>query len=112
MCDPRALAFVVAASALLATSACREAAPTDRVRVSGHVEATEVLVAPEVGGRLVELVVEEGDRVTAGQVIARLDTRDYGNTDNRGGALAVHTWQAIDYADGLVRVGRIVAEEA
>jgi hypothetical protein len=36
---------------------------------------------------------------------AKLDTRDYGNTDNRGGALAVHTWQAVDYADGLVRVG-------
>jgi uncharacterized protein len=36
---------------------------------------------------------------------ARLDTRDYGNTDNRGGKLAVHTWQAVDYADGLVRVG-------
>jgi cytohesin len=36
---------------------------------------------------------------------ARLDVRDYGNTDNRGGALAVHTWQPVDYADGLVRVG-------
>ena len=36
---------------------------------------------------------------------AKMDIRDYGNTDNRGGKLAVHTWQAIDYADGLVRVG-------
>jgi hypothetical protein len=36
---------------------------------------------------------------------ARLDIRDYGNTDNRGGKLAVHTWEAVDYADGLVRVG-------
>ena len=36
---------------------------------------------------------------------AKLDARDYGNTDNRGGKLAVHTWQAVDYADGLVRVG-------
>ncbi|HEX4997140.1 MAG TPA: ankyrin repeat domain-containing protein [Terriglobia bacterium] len=36
---------------------------------------------------------------------ARLDVRDYGNTDNRGGELAVHTWQPVDYADGLVRVG-------
>jgi uncharacterized protein len=36
---------------------------------------------------------------------AKLDVRDYGNTDNRGGKLAVHTWQPIDYADGLVRVG-------
>ncbi|HTA40791.1 MAG TPA: ankyrin repeat domain-containing protein [Bryobacteraceae bacterium] len=36
---------------------------------------------------------------------AKLDIRDYGNTDNRGGKLAVHTWEAVDYADGLVRVG-------
>jgi ankyrin repeat protein len=36
---------------------------------------------------------------------ARLDVRDYGNTDNRGGKLAIHTWQPVDYADGLVRVG-------
>ncbi len=36
---------------------------------------------------------------------AKLDVHDYGNTDNRGGKLAVHTWQAVDYADGLVRVG-------
>ncbi len=36
---------------------------------------------------------------------AKLDTRDYGNTDNRGGKLAIHTWEAVDYADGLVRVG-------
>jgi ankyrin repeat protein len=37
---------------------------------------------------------------------ARLDTRDYGNTDNRGSLqLATHTWLAVDYADGLVRTG-------
>lgn len=36
---------------------------------------------------------------------AKLDVRDYGNTDNRGGKLALHTWQPVDYADGLVRVG-------
>ena len=36
---------------------------------------------------------------------AKLDVKDYGNTDNRGGKLAVKTWEPIDYADGLVRVG-------
>jgi ankyrin repeat protein len=37
---------------------------------------------------------------------ARMDIRDFGNTDNRGSAeLAAHTWLALDYADGLVRVG-------
>jgi len=37
---------------------------------------------------------------------AKLDTRDYGMTGNdAGGRFAIHTWQPVDYADGLVRVG-------
>jgi HlyD family secretion protein len=60
----------------MATASCRQEAPTNRVRVSGHVEADDVQLAAEVGGRVLELSVAEGDRVTAGQVIARLDTRD------------------------------------
>jgi HlyD family secretion protein len=47
-------------------------------RVSGHVEATEVQVAAEVAGRLVELRVAEGDRVAKGDVIGRLDATDAG----------------------------------
>ena len=44
-------------------AACNEAAPTDRLRVSGHVEATETRLAPEAGGRVLTLTVKEGDRV-------------------------------------------------
>ena len=55
---------------------CREAPPPDQIRVSGYVEATEVQVASEVGGRVVELKVGEGDRVAAGDLVARLDARD------------------------------------
>ena len=60
----------------LAGIGCREQPPSDRVRVSGYVEATEVQVAAEVGGRILELKVNEGDRVSQGDVIARLDTAD------------------------------------
>ena len=60
----------------LALAGCQAKAPTDRVRVSGHVEATEVQVAAEVGGRILELAVDEGTRVKTGDLIARLDTRD------------------------------------
>jgi HlyD family secretion protein len=66
----------VAVLLLVGLAACRETAPADSVRVSGHVEATEVQVAPEVGGRLVELRADEGTRVSAGDVVARLDQRD------------------------------------
>ncbi len=58
------------------TAGCAEEAPTNELRASGYVEATEVTVGAEVGGRLVEVAVKEGDRVDAGAVIARLDTKD------------------------------------
>jgi HlyD family secretion protein len=71
---------LVGASALalvaLAAAGCRQQGPTDRVRVSGHVEADDVQLSAEVGGRVLELAIAEGDRVAAGQVIARLDARD------------------------------------
>ncbi len=66
----------VAVPACVVLAGCQEEAPSDAVRVSGHVEATEVQVAPEVGGRLLDLRVGEGDRVTAGSLIAQLDVRD------------------------------------
>ena len=62
-------------SATLA-AACGTDAQPNALRVSGHVEATEVQVASEVGGRILSLAVVEGDRVARGDVIARLDTRD------------------------------------
>jgi HlyD family secretion protein len=46
------------------------------LRVSGQVEATEIQVASEVGGRIMELRVAEGDRVNRGDKVATLDTRD------------------------------------
>ena len=33
-------------------------------------------MAPEVGGRIIEMTIAEGDRVKHGDVVARLDTRD------------------------------------
>ena len=56
--------------------ACKEPAPTDRIRVAGHVEATETRVAPEAGGRILSVSVKEGDRVQQGDAIITLDTRD------------------------------------
>jgi hypothetical protein len=64
-------------------------ADTGRVALHGaaHKGATEV----------VKVLVAAG---------ARMDVRDFGNTDNRGSpTLSIHTWLPIDYADGLVRVG-------
>ena len=41
---------------------------------SGFIEAEEIAIASELGGRVVELLADEGDEVEAGQVLVRLDT--------------------------------------
>jgi HlyD family secretion protein len=64
------------AAALLAIAACGPSQPDNTLRVSGHVEATEVQVSSEVAGRIVDLRLEEGDRVDRGALIAQLDTSD------------------------------------
>jgi HlyD family secretion protein len=61
---------------ILIAAGCSAEPPSDRLRVSGHVEATETRLAPEVGGRILTLTVKEGDRVQAGQTVLTLDTRD------------------------------------
>jgi len=44
---------------------------------SGTIECTEVDLAPQVSGRIVNLAPQEGDRVKSGDVVARLDPADY-----------------------------------
>lgn len=65
------------AMGLLVLAGCRSAPPpSDRVRVSGQVEATEVHIASTVGGRILAMAVSEGSRVAEGATIATLDTAD------------------------------------
>ncbi|MFI5299819.1 MAG: HlyD family secretion protein, partial [Polyangiales bacterium] len=43
---------------------------------SATLEGTEAVIAAKIGGRLVELLVQQGDTVTAGQIVGRLDCDD------------------------------------
>ena len=53
------------------------------VEVSGTVEANiTALTAFQVGGRVLHVYVEEGQRVTKGQILADLDAADYRNAYN------------------------------
>jgi membrane fusion protein YbhG len=74
MRDPVRLASCLLLMAAMA--ACREKAPSNEIRASGHVEATDAQVGPDVGGRVVAIKVNEGDRVSTGDVIVELDTSD------------------------------------
>jgi ankyrin repeat protein len=63
-------------------------------------EGRTALMGAAMKGRsdVIQLLVDRG---------AKIDTRDKGSrdTDKVGSSAAGHTWQAIDYADGLVRTG-------
>lgn len=60
---------------------------------SGFIEGEEILIAAEVGGRIQAIVVEEGERVTAGQELIRLD-RTVLNAQIAQAQAAVETAQA------------------
>ena len=47
--------------------------PADDFRIYGNVELRQISLAFENGGRVTEMLAEEGDRVRAGQVLARQD---------------------------------------
>jgi HlyD family secretion protein len=57
---------------VLAVSACR-GKDDGAVHLSGRLEAPVVDLAPKVAGRVAEVLVREGDRVKAGDLLARLD---------------------------------------
>jgi ankyrin repeat protein len=67
---------------------------------AGNSEGRTPLMGAALKGRnaAVQLLVDRG---------ARLEARDRGSrdTDKLGSAAAGHTWQALDYAEGLVRAG-------
>ena len=68
------LACLLPPAALIA--ACAAPPPDDRIRASGHVEATATRLAPDAGGRILTLAIKEGDRVDTGQTILTLDPKD------------------------------------
>jgi len=53
---------------------------------SGTIECTQVDIAPQVAGRIVTLVPQEGDLVRQGDLVARLDAADYELKRNEAGS--------------------------
>ncbi|AOB29801.1 hypothetical protein AKI39_02520 [Bordetella sp. H567] len=68
---------VVAVAAIAAVSWMlnRTPADPDRLTLYGNVDIRQISLAFDGSDRIAEMRVEEGDRVRAGQVLARLDTR-------------------------------------
>ena len=71
----RAVTGAVLGLALISLVACQKRAHAVP-HASGYVEATEVRVAAETAGRVIEMRGDEGKRVAAGDVLARIDATD------------------------------------
>jgi HlyD family secretion protein len=71
------LAAAIAAGVYLYPRLTRKTEPQNQLTLSGNIEAHESLVSFKVQGRIVDLPVEEGERVEPGALLARLDDADY-----------------------------------
>lgn len=71
---PSAVAVaLIAVMTAAGASACRTADDPNVVRLNGRLEAPIVDIAPKVSGRVAKVLVREGDRVKAGDLLMTLD---------------------------------------
>jgi HlyD family secretion protein len=69
----RHVVFILFIASALAISACRGKEDPNLVRLNGRLEAPTVDIGPKVPGRVLEVLVREGDRVKAGDLLIKLD---------------------------------------
>ncbi len=67
------LRFTLAVCLLMMLVGCGNDGTDGPIVASGFIEGEEVIVAPQVSGRIAEMLVERGDTVQAGDVLVRLD---------------------------------------
>jgi HlyD family secretion protein len=69
-------ASAAALAAAVALISCGRGDAGGAIRVSGNIETNETQISFRVPGRMAVRLVDEGDAVKAGQVVARLDSTD------------------------------------
>ncbi|HZD55226.1 MAG TPA: HlyD family efflux transporter periplasmic adaptor subunit [Anaerolineales bacterium] len=67
------LLVIVAVAAWYFTQGGGGSNNTGELAASGTIEGTQIVIAPEVGGRVLEVLAREGDTVQAGQELVRFD---------------------------------------
>ncbi len=69
--------------------------PAGIVSTNGRVEATQVDISTKIPGRVVEIVPHEGDMVSPGEVVARIDTSETGAQLDQAKAAAALARQTV-----------------
>ncbi|HLW91469.1 MAG TPA: HlyD family efflux transporter periplasmic adaptor subunit [Roseiarcus sp.] len=76
--------------------------PVGIVSGNGRLEAEEIDIDTKFAGRVAELLVDEGDMVSPGQVVARMDTRDLEATLHKDEALVLQARRSLEEAHASV----------
>jgi HlyD family secretion protein len=76
--NPRRIApivflIVITAAAVWYFASGQGGSSNGPLKASGTIEGTQVVIAPEIGGRVREVLVQEGDMVQTGQELVRFD---------------------------------------
>jgi len=97
---------------VVALSACRQTADPTLIRLNGRIEAAMVDLSPKVTGRVREVLVKEGDRVKAGDVLVRLDLGETGLTVARDQAAVAAAKARVRDLEAGTRRSELAAAEA
>jgi HlyD family secretion protein len=81
--------------------------PAGIISVNGRVEATQVDISTKIPGRVVEIVPHEGDLVSPGEVVARVDTSETGAQLHQAQASAELARQTL-----VTRQAEVASDEA
>ena len=73
--------------------------PTGIAFGNGRLEADEIDIDTKYAGRIAEILADEGDLVKAGQVVARMDTRDLEASLRKSQSQAQQAQHAVDEAN-------------
>jgi HlyD family secretion protein len=82
------------------------------IEASGTIEAEEVVISSEFGGRVQEVLVDEGDDVEAGQVLIRLDIDLLEAQIGEAEAALAASRANLDRVEAGARPGQIATAEA
>ncbi|HZZ22235.1 MAG TPA: HlyD family efflux transporter periplasmic adaptor subunit [Roseiarcus sp.] len=81
--------------------------PAGIVTINGRVEATQVDISTKIPGRVTEIVPHEGDMVSPGEVVARIDTSETGAQLHQAQASAELARQTL-----ITRQAEVASDEA
>lgn len=75
----------------------------DRISASGTIEAVEIQVSSRVSGKIISLMADEGDNISKGEVLVKIDAQDISSQYDEAKSLAEFASSEYDRMDSLYR---------